>query len=98
MDVLRCAHTALGLITQTMINLIATDSIVKIQAAETNGNVQIIVDGLEMLFTRKAINDAGLNFDDLINSLSEHGLPAYRFESRMLRDYAVDYYESSLLL
>lgn len=92
------AKKALGLIAHAMINLTSADSVVKVQAEEINGDVQIIVDGLEIPYTRKAINDAGLNFDDLNNALSAHGLPAYRFESQMLLDYAVDYYESSLLL
>jgi len=70
----------------------------KITAEERGGDIAIFVNGMEIPFTRQAINGAGLDHDDLELSLMKHGLPAYRFESEMLLDYAVDYYGAGSML
>ena len=81
-----------------MIQLTANDSEIKINVAERNGDIVLYVNNKEIPFTRESVTKFGINFEDLETNIMLHGLPTYKFESNMLLDYAVDYYEAAILL
>lgn len=75
-----------------MIYLTDNDSPKSIAVIEDGGDVVVYVNSQRMSSVADAALTADIDESDLWNQLLTRGLPAYRFESSMLIDYAKDYW------